>query len=406
MNMRQVCLFVMSLCLAPCPLPHAPLSAAPHVEQRGGLAVVYLEGSPYELGKQHGELLRDDVRAMVGRTLAYVRSYLKVPLVKAWLGNWWLDQSWAPAKRFVPNAYLEELRGLADGSGVPLRELWRLHALPDRTYACSNLAAWGRATADGRLIHVRNLDWNIGIGVQRYAIVFVVRPAGRHAFVNVGWAGFIGALTGINDQQLSIGQIGAATVEVTARGVPMAFLIRRVLEDAGTVDEAAAIITGARRTVGTNYVIADAKAKRAVAIETNRKRAEVFQADDPREHDVLYARPIADAVLRSDTAMDPLIRDRQTASKGDPNEPGLEPPRGSAYEIRYLKQVELLERDYGRLTPERARLIAQTVAPESNIQSVIFAWPDAWIANAQDRTPAAQREYHRLDVSQLLEAAR
>ena len=158
--LQRAGVFLCALVLSP---PSAP--AAPRVEQRDGLTIAYLEGSPYELGQQHGELLREAVREQISRTLQYIRSYLKIPVLRIWLGNWWLDRPWMVTRRFVPADYLEELRGLADGSGVPLRELWRFHALPDRTYACANLAAWGRATADGRLIHTRNLDWNIDIGM-------------------------------------------------------------------------------------------------------------------------------------------------------------------------------------------------------------------------------------------------
>ena len=158
------------------------------VDTRDGLRVVYLSGTPYELGRQHAEALRDEVRASVSRVLGYFRSYLKIPFIKTWAANWWLDVPWNAARPFLAPDRLEELRGLAEGSGVPLQDLYRLQVLPDRTYSCSNFAAWGRATAGGRLIHMRNLDWNINAGIQDYAVVFVVRPEGKRAFVNVGWA--------------------------------------------------------------------------------------------------------------------------------------------------------------------------------------------------------------------------
>ncbi|MBI2104006.1 MAG: hypothetical protein HYT90_00290 [Candidatus Omnitrophica bacterium] len=366
-----------------------------------GLRIVELSGTPYELGRQHGDALREEVRASVAQVLGFFRGYLKVPWAGGLAVNWWLDRAWAQAVPFVPADALEELRGLADGSGVPLRELFRLHAIPDRTYSCSNFAAWGRATAGGRLIHVRNLDWNIGAGIQRFPVVFVVRPSGKRAFVNVGWAGFIGVLTGANDAGLSIGQIGAETVDATFRGEPMVFVMRRVLEEAGTVDEAASLIRQARRTVGVNYVVADARAKRAVAIETTRRHVRVFEADDPGERGVAYARPMADAVFRADTAMDPDIRERQTASGGDPRRAGLEAPSGSAYEVRYLGQAAGLHARFGALDAAAAREIAQAVAPSSNIQSVVFAWPKAWIANANGTTPAAQTTYYHLNVEEL-----
>ena len=184
----------------------------------------------------------------------------------SWIVNWWLGSSWRKARPYIAPAYLEELRGLAEASGVALRELYLVHAIPDRTYSCSNFAAWGQATAGGQLIHMRNLDWTVETGIQDHAVVFVVHPAGKQPFVNVGWAGFIGVLTGVNAAQISIGQVGAETVDATVRGEPMVFLMRRILEEAEDLDEVAALIRNARRTVGVNYVVADAKAKRGIVL--------------------------------------------------------------------------------------------------------------------------------------------
>ena len=380
----------------------APRAQAARVEYRDGLPIVYLSGTPREIGRQHGELLRQQVRESVRDVLGFFYRYLKVPGVRTWVVNWWLDRAWHQAQPYVSADHLEELRGMSETSGVPLKDLFRLHAVPDRTYSCSNFAVWGGATRGGRLLHVRNLDWKIGVGIQKYAAVFVVRPEGKRPFVSFGWAGFSSVLTGVNDAQISVGQIGAETADVTFAGEPMAFLIRRILEEAGTVDEAVALVLRAPRTVGINYIVADAKTRRAVAIETTRSHARVFEANDPAERSVSYARPVADAVFRADTAIDQRIRERQIASGGRPDEPGLEPPSGSAYEKRYLGQANGIVSRYGTLTPESAIAIAQAIAPSSNVQSVLFAWPEAWVANARGTTPAAQTPYHHFNVEELL----
>lgn len=374
---------------------------ATEVEDQDGLPIVYLAGTPHDIGYQHGVLLREQVRATVSQVLGYFRHALKIPGVRALAVNLWLAAAWRDARPFIPPAYLEELTALSEGSGVPLRELYRLHAIPDRTYSCSNLAAWGRATAGGRLIHLRNLDWNMRAGLQRSAVLFVVRPAGKHAFVSAGWAGFIGVLSGINDRQISVGQVGAQTQDLTFKGEPMAFLMRRVLEEADDVDDAATRVISARRTVGTNYVFADAQAKRGIVVETTAHHARVFEANDPAERGVGYARPIADAVFRADAAMDPIIRDRQIASHGNPRQPGLEAPGGSAYEVRYLGQAAGIRAHFGTLDGVIAQTIAAAVAPNSNIQSVVFAWPELWVANAQGMTPAAKTRYHHFDLERL-----
>ncbi len=380
----------------------ADIFADGQVEWIDGVRVVNLWGAPYEMGRQHGELLRDEVRGSVQQALGYCRRYLKIPFIGAWAADWWLGSAWRTLQPFVPQDRLEELRGLADGSGVSLADLYRLHALPERTYACSNFAVWGPATIDGRLIHVRNLDWNFTLGIQRYATVFVMHPIGHAAFVSVGWAGFIGVLTGINEHEVSIGQVGAQTQAASFRGEPFPFVMRRVLEQAHDVDDAATMIRTATRTTGINYVIGDAATRQAIAIETNRVYACVFKDDDPLEHAVSYARPIPSAVFRADTAINPQIRAQQLASNGNPRRPGLEPPSGSAYEIRYLGQAAGIMAFYGQIDAEKAQYIAKTVAPESNIQSVIFSWPDAWIANASSTTRASQTAYHHLQLQQLL----
>jgi hypothetical protein len=322
------------------------------------------------------------------------------------LADWWLGRAWSESRRHIPPDHLEEMRGLADGSGVPFDDLCRLHAVPDRTYSCTNFAAWGDATPGGRLVHARNLDWNIDARIQDHAVVFVVRPAGKQAFVSVAWAGFVGLLTGINESRISIGQVGAETKDIGFRGEPMVFLMRRVMEQARSVDEAAGILKTAKRTVGVNYVVADAKQRRAIAVETTRSFARVFEDNDPGEQAVDYARPIDDAVLRADTAIDPRIRERQIASRGNPDRPGIEPPGGSAYAVRYLKSAAGITDRYGAVDPAAAQEIARSVAPPSNVQSVVFAWPEMWVANAEGLVPAAQTAYRRLDLERLFTEGR
>lgn len=176
-----------------------------------------------------------------------------------------------------------------------------------------------------------------------------------------------------------------------------------MLEGAASLQDAEAIVTTAPRTVGINYVIADAKAREAMVLETTHRYVRRFRADDPAEHAVAYARPIVDAVFRADAAMDPVIRGQQLASHGNPAHPELANPAGSsAYDIRYLGQHAGLMAHFGHVDPMAAQAIAKAIAPPSNIQSVIFAWPDVWVANAEGVIPAAWTPYRRLDLEELL----
>ena len=93
-------------------------------------------------------------------------------------------------------------------------------------------------------------------------------------------------------------------------------------------------------------------------MEATAHHTALFQDNDPQEKNISYAFPLENAVFRGDPAIDPVIRDLQTASGGKPGQKGLEIPKGSAYEIRYQKQGALVQENYGKIDPEIAKKIA------------------------------------------------
>ncbi len=374
--------------------------------RQDGLPVLILKGDPYHAGYEEGRLLAPEIKAGTDQIFRYFRRELKVPLAGRVIINHLLDRAWKQMEPYVSYEEYLYMKGLAAGSGLPWRAVRRVHAMPE-VYPtwCTNGAYWGDATAGGRLIAIRNLDWNRAIGIHRRAAVKMVRIPGHHAYVNIGYYGFAGVLSGMNEKGISIGQIGAVSADETMRGVPMPFLIKRILEEAGSVEEAAEILRKADRTRGYNYVIADAVRKEAAAIETTHNHIAVFHDSDEASSSVPYVYPVKNAVFRGDPALDPAVRDLQWASKGNPEKAGAEMPAGSAYEIRYLKHGQLVKEHYGEITPEIAMQIAREIAPGSNIQSVIYAFPEFWAANAEGDKRAADSEYKKFNFEELSNAA-
>lgn len=399
-----LCLVLLTGCSLRAPefLPR-PTAPARQLERIGTMPILHLSGTPYEMGYQHGTLLRSQAQASVTNMMGFVDREAGFRFVGGWLARWKLERAWRKMEPHVPADYLEELRGLADGAGIPLAVLERIHALPEMTAnSCASFAALGPATKDGRLIQIRNLDWAIQSGVQRHAAIFVYHPRGKQSFINIGWVGFIGVLSGVNERGISVSEIGAETVNRSLEGVPMPFLLRRVLEESENLDQAVAVIQTARRTGGYNYVFADAIRKQAVALETTRNHCAVFwMGREPQDNPFCIS--VSHAIFRSDWAMDPVVRNLQRACRGDPTQPGLESPGGtSSYDVRYRGQGELLLRFQGLLDPEISIVVARAIAPPSNIQSVVYAYPQVWVANAVEDQPAAAGTYLQLDVKDLL----
>src|SRR5262249_16494143 len=154
---------------------------------------------------------------------------------------------------------------------------------------------FGEATVGGRMYHGRILDYMRGVGLEQNAVVMVFQPDGKNTWVNVGYAGFTGSVTAMNEKHLAIGEMGGRG-EGNWDGKPMAQLVREVMENASTIDEALEIMRQSPRTCEYYYVISDAKSKRAIGIAATPTKFEMIWAG--ASHPQL-PHAIKDAVLMS-----------------------------------------------------------------------------------------------------------
>lgn len=337
-----------------------------------GARVCLLAGSPEEMGRQHGVLLRDSVKAMCEKVMLVARTADAARDKGFFAGS--IEKAFGRTRKYTPERYLQELEGLAAGSGLPVKVVQATNVFPE-LFHCSGFALTGKATADGELLHGRVLDYMTEIGLQDHAVVFVCKPDGQHAFVNVGYAGFIGSVTGMNDQGISFGEMGGRG-EGQWDGTPMSYLMRMGMEQANSLDAAVRIFREAKRTCQYYYVIADGNRHDAVGLACEPERFEVVHMG--ARHDQL-PRPLPDTVL---------------LSAGD----------------RYDHLVDRVKEKYGQFTPELGQwLMTRPVAMKSSLHCVLFKpkTGDLWFANAADprqteRFQACWQEYHHLNLKRLL----
>lgn len=337
------------------------------LELRDGTRVLFLKGTPEEMGRQHGALLKKDVRELVDHMLFGVgvgSSFEK--------GAWVLGQIEEAQRRVTPftdERYFREMDALASAAGLPREEVRLANFFPEM-FHCSGFAVFGKATVDGRLYHGRILDYLRGLGLEQSAVVSVFQPDHGNAWVNVGYAGFIGSVTAMNEKGVAIGEMGGRG-EGEWDGKPMAQLVREVMERANTLDEAVEIMRKGPRTCEYYYVISDGKSRRAVGIAATPTR---FETIAPGESHPQLPHPISDAVLMS---------------AGD----------------RYEELARRVKAGYGKLDAAGARdLMKRPVSMNSNIHCALFAPEtlDFWVANADSENVAAHTRYTQYNLKELL----
>ncbi len=342
---------------------------AGRLEEHDGTRVLFLKGTPEEMGAQHGTLLKKEIRNVLPRILYGIgvgSSFDK--------GQWFfgtIESCTARIGKFIDPRHLREMDAIALATGLDAEEVRLANFFPE-LFHCSGFALMGDATQGGRIYHGRILDYMKGVGLEANAVVIVSQPDEGHAWINVSYAGFIGSVTAMNAEHISIGEMGGRG-EGNWDGKPMAQLVREVMEKAGTLDEAVEIMRRAPRTCEYYYVIADGKTKQAVGIKAT---PETFDVVHPGEAHPQLDTPVKDAVL---------------LSAGD----------------RYRELVRRVQTGYGKFDADSAReLMTSPVCMNSNIHSVLFA-PDTlelWVANADDKNPASHTRYTHYNLGELLTA--
>lgn len=337
-----------------------------------GYPVLHLKGTPYEMGYQHGVLLKEHIRDNMNYLL--VEKVKEAPTVQI-----------GPITMTVRNAinlilkiqephvaarYFEELDGLAAGADIAVADARAGNFIPE-LFHCSGFAIMNSATKDGTLYHGRVLDYAIDWQLQNHAVLIVAEPEGRVPFVNITYAGFIGSVTGMNAEHVSIGEMGGKGLGHW-EGRPMALIIREALETAKSLEDAIAVFRDGPRTCQYYYVIADGEANKAVGMEAS---WDTFEVIKPGKSHPLLPSPVKDCAL---------------LSAGD----------------RYQELVKRTQAKHGQFTAEDAlELMSRPVAMKSNLHNVLFEPKSTklWVANAGlDKTPAAEQKYHPFQLSKLL----
>ncbi len=331
-----------------------------------GKTVLIVAGTPEQMGTAHGTLAREKARKMVETMLYLVNGAESIRS-----GQWFFDGMGEIQRRtlpYVPERFLVECDALSKAAGVSTRDGRYANMVPEK-FHCSGVAVRGKATKDGRVLHARVLDYMRDINLQSAAAVQVFLPEGKNKWMSLGYAGFIGTVTAMNEKGLAIGEMGGRG-EGDWDGIPMTLLLRDVMERASTVEEGLQILREARRTCEYYYVLSD-KSRNIAGVHADARQITILL---PGKQDSRLPFVPEDTVLVSG------------------------PGRAEALSQR-------LQEHYGRIdVPTMIEIIKRPVAMSSNLHNAVFAAEtlDMWFADAGKHTPACDERYAHCNLGELI----
>ena len=239
-------------------------------------------GTPYEMGLSLGALAKPEIQALAPRFLAAAQAAKSDACSSAKL-----DEAWRTMEPYMSARFKEELHGLAEGSGLSLAVLQRVHMIPIVSeYACSGVAIWGPATRTGHLYQIRNLDYSMDAHLQDFPCVVIYIPKKGIPHINPSFAGGIGCHTGMNAEGITLSQIGdspGSDKPYDLHGLHFMMMFRDILYSAKTLDQAVQMIKDTKRIKKYHFVVGDGKIPAAVKMKAWAPSLAIWKDNDPKD---------------------------------------------------------------------------------------------------------------------------
>lgn len=359
-----------------------PSCAAPSVCYRTSVGsgpdeipVVVVSGTPYEMGHALGRLTAAEARRCATSWLSAAQK--EEPQL---CSNESLDAAWKAIAPYTHERYKQELRGLADGSGVPYELLLRVQMIPVVSdYACSGVAAWGSATANGHLLQIRNLDFTVGAGLEDCPAIVIYRPKRGIPHASVTIAGFVGANTGMNAEGVVLGEKGESPKKerpFDLDGIHFTTLFRDLLYEARDLTDVIDRIKSAKLIKRYYFYVSGGKGAAQGAAKVK------VTTPDPVPLHVWYENDESDELAPK--VLESVIYNTMN------NE--------AAY--AYLKD------NHGRLDPDKMIALSQRLASRNgNLLDVVYDANtlEMWVAYAEKSEHAFQRPYVHVRMTDYLD---
>ena len=235
----------------------------------------------------------------------------------------------------VTEEYKEEIYGVSNAAsekydyiGSNYQRILNYHAAHDIGHAlqsmalvgCTSFGTWGN-DKDSNMIIGRNFDFYVGDKFAEDKIVAFFNPSEGYKFMTVTWGGFIGAVSGMNDQGLTVTINADKTSLPSASATPVSLVAREILQYAKNTAEALAIAKKRKMFVSESFLVGIAADNKAIVIEKTPEQLDVY---DPQKNFIVCANHFQGKDLAGSKA-------------------NLEQINESASDYRYKRVMELID---------------------------------------------------------------
>jgi hypothetical protein len=383
------------------------------VEKRGDIAVLRLEGTPYQMGLQHGELLPEGVQAaadVLVNDLAYsvIFSYAET----SGLEEMFLQHSYPDVLEECDGLVISARKAGVEGYSYEdcinaANLLIIIEQLADMNPGgCTQFVADGAATIGGRTVHARNMDWARLQFVIDNPLIIVRKPKGKIPWVEVGIPGVLLTLTAMNAEGLAVANNeNMSKADRDSEGNSHPQMARQIMQECASLDEAEAFLRAQDHASAETLVISDWKSGDAAVFEMSANHMGVRRLD---ENGIVYA---TNHFAHPEMAPlhDERAPDHDTRTRFMRLQQLLEPGGEDSFygQIDAEKAIGVLRDRYNPYTqethPEDLFDGGGSIANNSALQSVVMLTEERVFYVALGEPPVPYRTFTGFSLDELLE---
>jgi len=206
-------------------------------------------GSPFEIGSQHGEALRDEIRAVFD-------IYLDIWGIPKERISQRVEGFKDAIAKYFPN-FVEEIKGIAAGAAFNEDFVYAINArtelLTNHYMECTAIGVKSQAQQEGHVVLGQNWDWlNDLRGLTRIVQINPLEKPRMKIMIEPGMIGKIG----MNEAGVGVCTNFLNTPKVLREGVPVRVLLRGILE-CDSYNKASSLVHSLPRAASANYLICD-----------------------------------------------------------------------------------------------------------------------------------------------------
>ncbi len=259
-----------------------------------GLWELYIEGKPFQRGVVEGKLTHNLIEDQELAFTSQINQMIPSPSYLKFLRYfiYWFNRD---LEDYIPDEYKFEIYGISLSAsdkfnfiGNNYQRLLNYHSAHDIGHAlqdfqmvgCTSFGVWKDKSKDGSLLIGRNFDFYVGDDFDLNKIVCFEKPEKGYPFMMITWGGMTGAVSGMNEQGLTV-TINAAKSDIpySAR-TPISILAREILQYAKNIKEAYAIAQKRETFVSESILIGSANDGQASIIEKSPYKIALVEPQD------------------------------------------------------------------------------------------------------------------------------